>query len=74
MSPKGIRTNSGPIRRICKKFEKLATVFDMKFNQNTVKYKFLNYRSNKTIPLWFLCLRYTLYVPPNVPVPILDRF
>ena len=51
MSPKDLRTKSGPIGRICKKFEKFATVFDMKPNQNNVKYKFLNYGSNKVIPL-----------------------
>ena len=35
----------------------------MKLNQNNVKYMFLNSGSNKIIPLLFLCLRYTLYVP-----------
>ena len=51
MSPKGISTNSGPILRICKKIKELATISDMKLNQNNVKYKFLNYGSNEIIPL-----------------------
>ena len=33
------------------KFEKLGTLFDMKINQNNLKYKFLKCRSNKIIPL-----------------------
>ena len=46
----------------------------MNLKQNNVKYKLLNSGSNQIIQLWFLCFRYTLYVPPKVSVPILDRF
>ena len=53
MSPKGVITNSGPILRICEKFEKLGTIFDMKLNQNNVKYMFLNSGSKKLIHYGF---------------------
>ena len=111
--------------------KKILYFFDMNLNQNNVKYKFLNYRSNKSVPLWFyaldtlsmspqryqcqfwtdfedlqkirkiwyyfrhetqnvkymflnpgsniiillwfLCFRYTVYVPPRISVPSLDR-
>ena len=51
MSPNGVSSKFGPILRICKIFEKLGTIFDMKLNQNNVKYMFLNSWSNKDIPL-----------------------
>ena len=40
-SPKGISTNSAPLLRICKNFEKLGFRFDMSLNRNNVKYMFL---------------------------------
>ena len=38
--PKVVSTNSGPILRICKKFEKIGSIFYMKLNPNNVKYMF----------------------------------
>ena len=40
--PKDIHINSGPVLIICKKIDKIDTIFDMKLNENNVKYLFLN--------------------------------
>ena len=74
MSPKGISTNSGPILRIYENFEKIGIIIYMKLNPNNVNYKFLYSGSNQNIPLWFLRLRYTLYVPQGYQSAILDQF
>ena len=71
--PKGISTNSEPVLRICKKIEN-SGFFDMYLNQNKMKYMFLNFRSNKVTPLCVLSIRYTIYGPPKVSVPILGRY
>ena len=57
--PKRISSNIGPISQRCKNFENLGNVFDMKLFQK-VKYVFSNPRSRKSLPLWILCLGYTL--------------
>ena len=51
----------GPPKRIssCKNFEKLGKIFEMKLME-TVKYVFSNQGSHKSLPLWILCLGYTL--------------
>ena len=58
-SPKRISSNIGPILQRCKNFEKLGIIFDMKLIE-TVKYVFSNQGSHKSLPLWILCLGYTL--------------
>ena len=74
MSPKGISTNSGPILRLCEKFEKkLSFLFDMNLNQNNVKHVFLYSASIKCITLCFYTLN-TLSLPPEVSDPIVDPF
>ena len=57
--PERISSNIGPILQRCKNFEKLGKVFDMKLIK-TVKYVFSNRGSHKSLPLWILCLGYTL--------------
>ena len=54
-----ISSNIGPILQRCKNFEKLGIIFDMKLIE-TVKYVFSNQGSHKSLPLWILCLGYTL--------------
>ena len=51
----------GPPKRInsCKNFEKLDIILEMKLIE-TVKYVFSNQGSHKSLPLWILCLGYTL--------------
>ena len=54
-----LSSNIGPILQRCKNFEKLGIIFDMKLIE-TVKYVFSNRGPQKSLPLWILCLGYTL--------------
>ena len=58
-SPKRIGSKKGPILQRCKNFEKLGHVFDMKLIK-TVKYVVSNRGSHKSLPLWIICLGYTV--------------
>ena len=60
--PKGISTNSGTILKICK-ISKKGIIFDMKLDQNNMKYMFLKLGSNNFFPLWISYLGNTLFVP-----------
>ena len=57
--PKRISSNMGPNLQRCKNFEKLGIIFDMKLIE-TVKNVFSNRGSHKSLPLWILCIGYTL--------------
>ena len=57
--PKRTSTNIGPILQRCKNFKKLGNNFDMKLIQPS-EIRVLNPRSHKSLPLWMLCLGYTL--------------
>ena len=57
--PKRISNNIGPILPRSKNFEKLGNNFDMKLIQNS-EVRVFKSRSNKSLPLWILCLGYTL--------------
>ena len=57
--PKRISSKIGTTLQRCKNFEILGDVFDMKLIK-TVKYLFSNRGSHKSLPLWILCLGYTL--------------
>ena len=63
-NPKGISSKIGPILQRCKNIEKIGNVFDMKLIK-TVKYVVSNRGSHKSLPLWILCLGYTLEVPQD---------
>ena len=72
MSPKVISTSCKPILKICK-IQKVRSIFDMKLNQNNVKYMFLISALINVIPLRFLTLD-TLSLPLEVSEPNVDRF
>ena len=51
--------NKGPILQRCKNFEILGNVFDMKLIQNS-DIRVFKSGIHKSLPLWILCLGYTL--------------
>ena len=57
--PKRISIKIGPILQRCKNFEKLGNVFDMKLIQNSENV-FSIRGSHKSLPLWIVCLGYTV--------------
>ena len=57
---KRISSNKGPFFLRCMSFEKLGNVFDMKLFQNSEIRVFTNRGSHKSLPLWIICLGYTL--------------
>ena len=59
--PKRISSSIDPILQRYKNFEKLGNVFDMKLIQNSeTRFFFSNRGSHKNLPLWILCLGYSL--------------
>ena len=71
--PRGIRTNCGPILMLFKS-SKYRHYFRHETQSNHYEIHVFKFRINKITPLCLISLRYTLYVPPKVSVPIVNRF
>ena len=67
MTPKGISTNSGPILRICEKFEKkIKFSFRHESQSKQCETRIFIFRINQMYSTMFLHLKYTLFATRGI--------